>query len=100
MHFRTGKNSSFTADEIVSKPLCPTFIPDHWSINASHRGAQMYYDSVVAKWAEEGIDFIYLDGVNGDCGYCHLASATMMSDSLRRLGNGMHLCGQTLFPRM
>ena len=53
--FRTGKNSSFTADEIVSKPLCQTFIPDHWSINASHPGAQVYYDSVVAKWADEGM---------------------------------------------
>ena len=26
-----------------------------------------------------GIDFIYLDGVNSDCGYCHLASAAMMA---------------------
>ena len=87
----TGKNSTYTADMIVSKPLCQTFIPDHWAINASHPGAQMYYDSVVKKWADEGIDFIYLDGVNGDCGYCHLASAAMMSDSLKRLGKGMHL---------
>lgn len=87
----TGENSTYTADMIVSTPLCQTFIPDHWAINASHPGAQMYYDSVVKKWADEGIDFIYMDGVNGDCGYCHLASAAMMSDSLKRLGQGMHL---------
>ena len=30
----TGKNSSYTADMVVSKPLCQTFIPDHWAINA------------------------------------------------------------------
>ena len=58
----TGADSGFTADMIVSEPRCQTFIPDHWSINASHPGAQLYYDSVVKKWADEGIDFIYLDG--------------------------------------
>eukprot|EP01052_Picozoa_sp_SAG31_P035926 SAG31_NODE_4404_length_3264_cov_2.812322_2_plen_346_part_00 len=84
-------NSSFTADQIVSTPRCATFIPDHWSINASHPGAQLYYDSVVSKWAEEGIDFIYLDGVVADCGVCHISAAELVSDSLKRLGNGMHL---------
>jgi hypothetical protein len=84
-------NSSFTADQIVSTPRCATFIPDHWAINASHPGAQLYYDSVVSKWAEEGIDFIYLDGVVADCGVCHIAAAELVSDSLERLGNGMHL---------
>jgi alpha-galactosidase len=87
-------NSSYTADEIVSTPLCATFIPDHWAINSSHPGAQLYYDSVISKWAEEGIDFIYLDGIVGanmaKCG-CHVAAAELVSDSLRRLGNGMHL---------
>jgi alpha-galactosidase len=87
-------NSAFTADQIVSTPLCATFIPDHWAINASHPGAQLYYDSVVSKWADEGIDFIYLDGVVGadmaKCG-CHIAAAELVSDSLKRLGNGMHL---------
>ena len=60
----TGMNSSYTADMVVSKPLCQTFIPDHWAINASHPGSQMFYDSIVSKWADEGIDFIYMDGVN------------------------------------
>ena len=83
----TGMNSSYTADMVVSTPLCPTFIPDHWAINASHPGAQLFYDSIVHKWAEEGIDFIYLDGVNSDCGYCHLASAAMMADSLEHTPN-------------
>ena len=87
----TGQNSSYTADMVVSQPRCQSFIPDNWAINATHPGAQLYYDSVVKKWAGEGIDFIYMDGINGDCGYCHLASAAMMSNSLTRLGNGMHL---------
>jgi hypothetical protein len=51
-------NSTYTADEIVATPLCPTFIPDHWTINASHPGAQLYYDSVVSMWAADGIDFV------------------------------------------
>jgi alpha-galactosidase len=84
----TGANSPYTADMIVLQPLCQTFIPDHWAINASHPGAQLYYDSVVKKWADEGIDFIYLDGVNGPCG---CPSIGLISDALQRLGNGMHL---------
>jgi hypothetical protein len=58
-------NSTYTADQIVSSTHCPTFIPDHWTINASHPGAQLYYDSVVLKWAADEIDFIYLDGIVG-----------------------------------
>lgn len=51
-------NSSYTADEIVAMPLCPTFIPDHWTINASHPGGQLYYDSLISMWAADGIDFV------------------------------------------
>ena len=36
-----------------------------------------------------GIDFIYLDGVVADCGRCHIAEAALVSDALKRLGNGM-----------
>eukprot|EP00039_Didymoeca_costata_P005966 m.86243 g.86243 ORF g.86243 m.86243 type:complete len:494 (-) comp13049_c0_seq1:13-1494(-) len=84
-------NSSFTADEIVATPLCASFIPDHWAINVTHPGAQLYYDSVVTHWASEEIDFIYFDGVIGECGYCHIGEAALLADSLRRLGNGMFM---------
>jgi hypothetical protein len=33
----------------------------------------------------------YLDGIVSDCGWCHLPEAALIADSLRRLGNGMHL---------
>jgi len=70
---------------------CPTFIPDQWAINASHPGAQPYYDSLVGLWAEWGIDFVYFDGINSDCGYCHIGVVSLMASSLARLGNGMHM---------
>ena len=36
-------------------------------------------------------DFVYLDGVVADCGYCHIDEAALLADSLKRLGSGMHL---------
>lgn len=83
--------TNFTLDELVAESHCPTFIADHWMMNTSHPGAQAYYDSVVTMWAEQGIDFIYLDGVVGEpCG-CHLDAVALVADSLRRLGNGMFM---------
>eukprot|EP00040_Diaphanoeca_grandis_P011265 m.57703 g.57703 ORF g.57703 m.57703 type:complete len:517 (+) comp22424_c0_seq1:423-1973(+) len=82
--------TNWTCDEIADTS-CQTFIPDHWAINISHPGAQAYFDSVVAVWAEQGIDFIYFDGVVADCGRCHIDEVSLLSDSLKRLGNGMHL---------
>merc|ERR1711924_100543 len=83
--------TSFTADQIVAHPTCMTFIKDHFAINASHPGAQAYYDSIVSMWAEQGIDFIYFDGVVGeDCG-CHLDQVALLADYLKRLGNGMYM---------
>jgi alpha-galactosidase len=82
-------NSSFTAADIADTS-CATFIPDHWSVNASHPGAAAYYDSVVAKMAAWGVDFIYFDGVP-DCGVCHLGSLRLLADSAARLGDGMFI---------
>jgi len=83
--------TNFTIDELVASH-CTTFIADHWMMNASHPGARAYYDSVVSKWAEEGLDFIYLDGVEGPgtCG-CQIGAVALLADSLRRLGNGMFM---------
>ena len=84
--------SNYTADMIVrgQPPNCASFVPDHWAIDASHPGAQLYYDSVVLNWAEQGLDFVYFDGIL-DCGFCHIGVVSLLSDSLRRLGNGMYL---------
>lgn len=84
-------NSEYTADMIVQEPRCAAFTPNMWAINASHPGAQLYYDSVVSMWAADGVDFVYLDGIIHDCGSCQAATAELMASSLKRLGNGMHL---------
>jgi hypothetical protein len=86
------KGSNYTADMIVRghPPNCASFVPDHWAIDASHPGAQLYYDSVVSNWAEQGLDFVYFDGIL-DCNFCHIGVVSLLSDSLRRLGNGMYL---------
>lgn len=83
--------TNFTAADIVAEPRCQSFIPDHWAIDPTHPGALPYYDSVVSMWAEQGLDFIYFDGIVGDCGHCNIGVTALLADSLRRLGNGMHL---------
>ena len=49
--------SPYTAADIADRS-CSTFIPDHFAVNATHPGAQAYYDSVIAKFAQWGIDFV------------------------------------------
>jgi hypothetical protein len=83
--------TNFTADQIIVRQrACQSFVPDHWAIDAAHPGAAKYYDSIVSNWAEQGLDFIYFDGIL-DCGYCHIGVVSLLSDSLRRLGNGMYM---------
>ena len=69
-------------------PLCITFIPNQYAIDPDHPGSQAYYDSLVSMWADQGIDFIYFDGVISDCGYCHIGETALIADSMKRLGNG------------
>jgi alpha-galactosidase len=81
--------SAYTAADIADRG-CSTFIPDNFAVNASHPGAQAYYDSVVAKFAQWGIDFVYFDGVP-DCGECHLGELRLLADAASRLGNGLFI---------
>ena len=83
--------TNFTAAGLVSHPPCRTFIPDMLAINASAQGAQEYYDSVIGQWAEQGIDFVYLDGVIQDCAptaHCWLGEIALIANAMERLGNG------------
>ena len=83
--------NNLTAAGLVSQPPCRTFIPDMLAINASAPGAQAYYDSVIGQWAEQGIDFVYLDGVIQDCAptaHCWLGEIALIADAMKRLGNG------------
>lgn len=82
--------TNYTMDELVySKDY--SFIADHWIINASHPGAQAYYDSVVSMWADAGLDFVYLDGVEGSDAGCQIGAVSLISNAMKRLGNGMFL---------
>mmetsp|Transcript_128507 Transcript_128507/g.240440 ORF Transcript_128507/g.240440 Transcript_128507/m.240440 type:complete len:527 (+) Transcript_128507:100-1680(+) len=82
--------TNFTLDQLVAQK-CPSFIADHWIINASHPAAQAYYDSMVSMWADAGIDFIYFDGVEGsDCG-CQAGAVSLLSSAMKRLGKGMFM---------
>ena len=61
------------------------------AINASAQGAQEYYDSVIGQWAEQGIDFVYLEGVIQDCApttHCWLGKIALIANAMERLGNG------------
>ena len=61
------------------------------AVNASAPGAQAYYDSVIGQWAEQGIDFVYLDGAIQDCAptaHCWLGEIALIADAMKRLGNG------------
>lgn len=82
--------TNFTADEIVAQPRCASFVPDHWAIDATHPGAIKFYDSLVSMWAEQGLDFVYFDGIL-DCGRCHIGVVSLLADSMRRLGKGMFM---------
>ena len=53
--------TSFTADEIAdTSSVCP-WNTDNYGLNHDHPGAQAYYDSQVAQFAEWGVDFIKAD---------------------------------------
>ncbi|MFF4213216.1 glycoside hydrolase family 27 protein [Streptomyces sp. NPDC001796] len=53
--------TGFTADEIADTgSVCP-WNSDNYGLNHDHPGAQAYYDSQVARFAEWGVDFIKAD---------------------------------------
>ncbi|CAM5309116.1 glycoside hydrolase family 27 protein [Streptomyces aurantiogriseus] len=53
--------TDFTADEIADTgSVCP-WNSDNYGLNHDHPGAQAYYDSQVAQFAEWGVDFIKAD---------------------------------------
>jgi alpha-galactosidase len=81
--------SNYTAADIADRS-CSTFIKDNFAVNASHPGAAAYYDSVVTKMQRWGVDFIYFDGIP-DCGSCHLGELRLLTDSARRLGDGLFI---------
>ncbi|SCF81503.1 glycoside hydrolase family 27 protein [Streptomyces sp. Ncost-T10-10d] len=56
-----------TAQDIAAKPLTPTNKwGGNWKIDYSNPCAQAYFDSIVARYAAWGVDFIKIDGVTKD----------------------------------
>ncbi|MEW1824136.1 glycoside hydrolase family 27 protein [Streptomyces sp. NPDC088196] len=53
--------TEFTADQIAdTSSVCP-WNPDNYGLDHNHPGAQAYYDSQVAQFADWGVDFIKAD---------------------------------------
>ncbi len=53
-----------TADQIYNEDrLCP-WLHDNYSVDASKRGAQEYYNSLFNQYAEWGLDFIKIDDLS------------------------------------
>ena len=81
--------SNYTCADIADRS-CTAFVNDNFAVNASHPGAAAYYDSVITKFAKWGVDFVYFDGIP-DCGVCHLGELRLLSDAVRRLGDGLFI---------
>ncbi len=55
--------SSVTADEIAEPANICAWNPDMYGLNPAAEGAQAYYDSLLALYAEWGVDFIKCDDI-------------------------------------
>jgi hypothetical protein len=53
--------TGFTADEIADTGSACPWNSDNYGLNHDHPGAQAYYDSQVAQFAEWGVDFVKAD---------------------------------------
>lgn len=55
------EGTGWTADEIAdTSSVCP-WNPDNYGLDHDHPGAQAYYDSQVARFADWGVDFVKAD---------------------------------------
>ncbi|GAB3227008.1 glycoside hydrolase family 27 protein [Glycomyces halotolerans] len=55
------KGSEFSAAQIPDRERVSSWIDDNWGIDHSHPGGQAYYDSLVAQFADWGVDYIKAD---------------------------------------
>ncbi|MFJ1747700.1 glycoside hydrolase family 27 protein [Streptomyces sp. NPDC088116] len=74
------------AQDIAVKPLTPTNKwGGNWKIDYSNPCAQDYFDSIVARYASWGVDFIKIDGVTVDNVADMKAWSTAIDHSGRRM---------------
>ncbi|THV36504.1 glycoside hydrolase family 27 protein [Glycomyces buryatensis] len=59
------KGTVYTAAQIADKNRPCAWNDDNWGIDHSHPGGQAYYDSLVAQFADWGVDFIKADDMIG-----------------------------------
>ena len=57
------KGTEYTARDIVNKNSQCIWCQYNWGVDMSKKGAQSYYDSVIALLAEWGVDFIKYDNI-------------------------------------
>lgn len=63
--------TNYTADEIASPSSICKWNSDMYGLRASHPGAQAYYDSIFALYAEWGVDFVKVDDICNTNAYPH-----------------------------
>ncbi len=80
--------TSCRAQDIAFQPLTPSNMwGGNWKIDYRNRCAQKYYDSIVAKFASWGVDFIKVDGTTAD----NVADIAAWSKAIDRSGRKMWL---------
>ncbi|WP_236005348.1 glycoside hydrolase family 27 protein [Amycolatopsis pittospori] len=80
--------TSCRAQDIAFRPLTPSNMwGGNWKIDYRNPCAQQYYDSIVAKFASWGVDFIKVDGTTED----NVGDLAAWSKAIDRSGRGMWL---------
>lgn len=60
---KTANNRTITADMIANPYSISKWNPDMYGVDMSKDGAQDYYDSIFALYAEWGVDFVKVDDI-------------------------------------
>ncbi|GAB3648006.1 glycoside hydrolase family 27 protein [Glycomyces tarimensis] len=55
------KGSEYSASQIPDRERVSSWIDDNWGIDHAHPGGQAYYDSLVRRFADWGVDYIKAD---------------------------------------
>lgn len=80
-------HSTHTANEIAQPNNICEWNPDMYGIDPAAEGAQEYYDSLLALYAQWGVDFIKCDDI------CRMDMPTA-KEEIRMLSEAIEKCGQ------
>ena len=82
-------HSTHTANEIAQPNNICEWNPDMYGIDPAAEGAQEYYDSLLALYAQWGVDFIKCDDI------CRMDMPTA-KEEIRRLSEAIEKCGRPI----